>query len=460
MKGRVSLPMLVVGVVVAAMAARADDTPSGSGSGSALENRAAMPPALREFDRSMTGDMREVESEAGAWLDQNYMTGNWGGWRNRLNTWGIIPSATYVPDILADPIGGEVHKLRYVHDIGIDLVLDFQRMFGWSGSHFHVSMSSRSGNNLSDDIGNAFTVAQSCCQVTTRLVNLAWEQSLLDHRLNIRAGRIATGDDFLTSRLYWLYVNNGFDANPLGVEINVPYFTYPNAAWGGRVRARPLRPLYVAAGVYDSNPAITANSKHGVDFSIHSDDPLLLAFEAGYEPAHHVEGVLPGHYKVGGYYYTGRLRRFGTPPTSNLPQNFQYGSGGYYFLLDQMVWREDGEQGLWPFVTLVVAPNDAISMFPVLFSGGLTYEGLVPGRDQDVSLVGVIYGGYSAALRRSEAGSAAGQQDFETVIEWGYIITVAPWLHVQPDFQYIIRPSGTGSIPDAFVVGAQIAVNL
>jgi len=58
------------------------------------------------------------------------------------------------------------------------------------------------------------------------------------------------------------------------------------------------------------------------------------------------------------------------------------------------------------------------------------------------------------------AGSAAGQQDFETVIEWGYIITVAPWLHVQPDFQYIIRPSGTGNIPDAFVVGAQIAVNL
>jgi len=442
-----------------AVAAPADQLAAASG-GAAIENRVALPPSLRKFERKMAGDMREIESEAAVWLDQNYMTGNWWGWRNRLNDWGIIPSATYVPDILGNPFGGEIHKVRYVHDIGVDLVLDFQRMLGWEGSHFHVSMSSRSGNNLSDDIGNVFTVAQSCCQVTTRLVTLAWEQSLLEHRLNIRAGRIATGDDFLTDRLYWLYVNNGFDANPLSVQINVPFFAYPNAAWGGRVRVRPLRPLYLAAGIYDANPAITRNSEHGVDFSIHSNDPILLVFEAGYEPEHHIEGGLPGHYKVGGYYYTGRLRRFGTPPESNLPQNFEYGSGGYYFLVDQMVFREEGYQGLWPFFTLVFAPNKAINTFPFFSSAGLTYEGLIPGRDEDVSIVGVVYGGFSADLRRAQAGSPSGQQDFETVIEWSYIIALAPWLHIQPDFQYIIKPGGTGNIPDSFVLGAQFAINI
>jgi porin len=30
---------------------------------------------------------------------------------------------------------------------------------------------------------------------------------------------------------------------------------------------------------------------------------------------------------------------------------------------------------------------------------------------------------------------------------------------VQPDLQYIIRPGGTGNIPDAFVLGAQIGVS-
>lgn len=447
------MPILVAGLLATAAAALAADGDS------AVEHRAAMPPALREFDRAMTGDMHEIESAAASWLEQNYMTGNWGGWRNRLNAWGIIPTVTYVPDILGDPIGGEVHKVRYVHDIGVDLMLDFQRLLGWQGSHFHVSMSSRSGNNLSDDIGNAFTVAQSCCQLTTRLVTLAWEQSLLEHRLNIRVGRIATGDDFLTSRLYWLFVNNGFDGNPLGVELNVPYFTYPNAVWGTRVRARPVRPLYVEVGVYNGNPDVTRNGAHGVDFSF-GGDGVLLAFEAGYEPAHHIENALPGQYKVGGYYHTGRFRRFDAPPNSNLPSAFEYGSGGYYFLFDQMVFREDGDQGLWPFLTLLFAPNQEISQFPFFFSSGLTYEGLIPGRDQDVSLFGIVYGSYSSALRRSQAGSPKGQQDFEMVLEWSYIIQIAPWLHLQPDVQYVINPGGTGNIPDALVIGAQLAVNL
>jgi porin len=426
---------------------------------SAVEHRVALPPALREFHKVMSGDMREVESDVATLLDQKYLTGTWGGLRNQLNDYGIIPSATYVADIQGNPSGGEIHKVRYAHDIGVDLVVDFQRLLGWQGSHFHVSMSSRSGNNLSDDIGNVFTVAQACCQGTTRLVTLAWEQSLLEHRLNLRIGRISTGDDFLTSRLYWLFVNNGFDGNPLGVQINVPYFTYPNAAWGARVRARPLRPFYVAAGVYDGDENVTRNSAHGVDFSF-GNAGVLLTFEAGYEPAHHLDGVLPGHYKVGGYYHTGRFRRFDATPGSNLPSDYEHGNGGYYVLIDQMVFREAEDQGLWPFVTLLFAPSHEISTFPFFCSAGAAYDGLVPGRDDDIGLFGVVYGPFSNDLRRSEAGSPSGQQDFELVLEWGYIIQLGQWLHLQPDIQYVINPGGTGNIPDAVVLGFQIAANL
>lgn len=40
-----------------------------------------------------------------------------------------------------------------------------------------------------------------------------------------------------------------------------------------------------------------------------------------------------------------------------------------------------------------------------------------------------------------------------------YEFVVAPHLIVQPDIQYIIRPGGAGTIPDALVLGMQIAVN-
>lgn len=457
---REPLIIVIAALLVMASLVRADDPAATPTPASTTDEYGPVaPPARRQFEFGMDEVMRGVQSRARAWRDRDYLTGDWGGLRDQLNKWGVIPNAAYFTDILGNPLGGEIHKVRYAHDIGVDLLLDFQRMFGLEGARLQATMSSRSGNNLSDDIGNVFTVAEVCCQLTTRLVTLAWEQSLFEHRLNIRIGRLSTGDDFLTSPLYLLFVGSGLDANPFGPLLNVPYFAYPAAAWGARIRARPVRPLYVAVGVYNGDGSVARNGAHGVDFSFR-DRGVLLTFEAGYEPAHHVKDVLPGHYKVGGYYHTGRFRRFDAPADSNLPRDFEHGNGGYYFLVDQMVYRKVGNQGLWPFAALTLAPSEEINTMPLFAAGGLTYQGLIPGRDNDTSMVALLYGQFSRDLRRSQAGSQQGQQDFEMVLEWGYIIELAPWLHVQPDFQYIFRPGGTGNIPDALVVGVQIGVNL
>jgi porin len=416
------------------------------------------PPGVRRFQQVLFGVFRDAQTQAVSVLGQTHLTGEWGGWRTRLREWGVVPSATYFTDILGNPVGGKVGKVRYAHDIGVDLLLDFERMLKWKGSRFRVSMSSRSGNNLSADIGNVFTVAEVCCQLTTRLVTFAWEQSLLEHRLNVRIGRLSTGDDFLTSPLYVLFVNSDLDGNPFAPLINVPYSAYPGSAWGARVRGRPLSPIYVAAGVYDGDASATRNAAHGADLNF-GDDGVLLTFEAGYEPAHHIEGALPGHYSVGGYYHTGRFRRFDAAPSSDLPSAVEHGNGGYYFLVDQMLFREVGTQGLWPFAAVTLAPNDEINTMPVFVGGGMSYQGLIPGRDHDISIASVVYGGFSGDIGRSPANPQL-PQDFEMVIEWAYIIQLAPWLHLQPDFQYIIDPGGTGTIPDALVIGAQIGVNL
>jgi porin len=51
-----------------------------------------------------------------------------------------------------------------------------------------------------------------------------------------------------------------------------------------------------------------------------------------------------------------------------------------------------------------------------------------------------------------------GQND-EMVLEWTYAMTLAPWLTLQPDVQYIIKPSGMSQIANALVLGMQIAIN-
>lgn len=58
------------------------------------------------------------------------------------------------------------------------------------------------------------------------------------------------------------------------------------------------------------------------------------------------------------------------------------------------------------------------------------------------------------------ASEITGSEDFEMVLEWMYKIQLTQWLNIQPDVQYIIKPDGTGDIPNALVVGFQMGVSL
>jgi hypothetical protein len=77
-------------------------------------------PVLREF-------WREVEVELG----RRYMTGSWGGLRNRLSNAGLTATMTYTTDLLGNPIGGTHHGFRYMGDFGIDLTFDLEKGLGW-----------------------------------------------------------------------------------------------------------------------------------------------------------------------------------------------------------------------------------------------------------------------------------------------------------------------------------------
>jgi porin len=80
----------------------------------------------------------------------------------------------------------------------------------------------------------------------------------------------------------------------------------------------------------------------------------------------------------------------------------------------------------------------------------LVYPGLIPGRGNDTGAFGLAYGKFSKYLR---------DQDYEMVLEWTYAVAIAPWLTLQPDMQYIIKPSGTSNTANALVGGLQIAIN-
>ncbi len=333
-----------------------------------------------------------------------------------------------------------------------------------------MSGSWRNGTSLSNDyIGNIFNVQQVFGGQTYKLVDLYFQQSLWEDVLNFRLGRIAMGDEFLSSPLYWNYVNNGFDGNPVAIFKNVPgVAAYPNTTWGIRTRVRPVKEVYLMAGLFNNDPEVSDSKNHGLDFSLKG--PLFVIAETGYLLNRQKGSIgLPGNFKIGGYYHNGDFDDLYRDSSGNsfalsgnAPET-HHGNSGFYILLDQMIYRERGpgsKQGLTPFISLLFAPEKDINQLPFFMNGGVVYRGLVPGREQDVAAFGLVYGAFSEDLEHHQEDAEIGVQGYELVLEVNYNFQVAKWLHIIPDVQYVMNPGGTGDIPDALVLGFQLAVNL
>jgi len=383
------------------------------------------------------------------WLQQPGLTGNWFGVRDTLGEWGITPTLAYATDLMANPIGGKRRGQAYAGDLYAGIDVDLQKLAGITGLSAQVSGNWASGTNLSDDIGNIFQVAQYFEGDKVRLVSLYLRQILFEGRLDLKAGRFATGDDFLTTPSGVSMVNEALNPILLAVQDNVPGVTaYPNSTWAGRVITRPSDVVSVEAGLYYSDPFLDQLTTNGTDFAINSRagyfaiGKMVLGVNGG-------EGDtgLPGRYRVGGYYDSNVYTELANPGRQ------ERGNYGFFALGEQMVTREGGpgtEQGLSLFGAFVWAPLQRINPLPYFASVGASYRGLLRSRPRDTAAFALYYGGFSRDL--------PGQTQ-EVTLEWTYAIAVAPWLTVQPDVQYVIRPSGQSGIPNALVVGVQIAVS-
>ena len=50
--------------------------------------------------------------------------------------------------------------------------------------------------------------------------------------------------------------------------------------------------------------------------------------------------------------------------------------------------------------------------------------------------------------------------EHEAILELNYHYNITSWLYVQPDIQGVLRPNGTGRVPNALVLAAQLGVIL
>jgi len=397
-------------------------------------------------------------------LPRGHLLGDWFGVLPWLVDHGITPTVTFDTDSLGNPIGGDQQGFRSANNLGLGLLLDLEKLHGPKGGSLQISASERFGNSLSqEEIGNVFTVQQVYGGETFRLVNVAYHQELLGPRVGVRLGRIATGDDFLVSAYSCVFVQNGFCGNPVGIFFNSPGMTaYPNATWGMRVKVNPTEQTYVMGGVYNGDPSIRSNKYHGANWSM--DGPVFAIGEVAYK-AIDPPGLpgLIGNYKAGFWYDDSKYTDFNTVEPDQAGSR-KRGNWGAYALFDQLLVRfggQDSTRGFGVTGSFLASPEQSISQMPYFFTFGLVARGPFASRARDVPGIGVVYGYFSSDRQDSQRRQQQQAQEHEVALEWTYRLSFLDGaFYFQPDLQYIIRPGGTGQIPDSVVFGFQSGINL
>ena len=391
------------------------------------------------------------------------LTGDWNDLRNQLLYKGIAITPIYLGEVFGNT-GGADQGVIADGLLNVALDLDLERITGvWKNAVIHANALYIYGSSLSGRyVGDFSNTSNLAGYNSVRLQEVWLEQGFWDKRASLRIGLLAADTEFFTSDNSGLYINGTFGAFTLiGANFaNAP--VYPVASPGVRLFVQPTSKFYLRAAAFgmDSNSDPAGNNDAGTHFHINDSDGALLMAELGYlfNQSPNDRGLV-GTYKVGTFVQRGNYPTFasqaddalGTGKLSGKETNY-----AVYGVADQEIYRHGGST-ISAFVRAGFAPSE-LSFVDAYVDGGFNFTGFVPRRPIDVAGIGVSRSSVSNDFSRSQQRQGNPSSTSETVIEATYRINLAPWWNVQPDFQYIINPSGVSGSNDAAIFGVRTAI--
>lgn len=426
-----------------------------------------------------------------------------GGLRTRLEQAGVQFNLNYFGDAFWNPVGGVKQGQGYDGRFAAIMDADLDKLVGWSGATFHVSLHQIYGTQFSaTDLQNLAQVSGVEAPPSTRLFNL-WIEQKIGSQTTLRIGQFTAAQEFLVSDIANLFVNSTFGWPEL-TSASLPSGgpNWPEGALGARVEWSPTGALTLRTAVFNGDPAGPGTGNpvlrdpDGLAFRV-NDPPFVVAeLEYDYNRGHRLEednpnqearvlptqqqaaplgsaGGLPGTIKIGGWYHSGEFAdpRFDNQggllaATGGTPLQHA-GDFSVYGIIDQMLWRSSVRE-LDGFVRVMGSPDDR-NLISFYLDTGLALQGAFDGRQDDIFGLGVAYARVSPQAAASDRDTAAITgapipiRDYEAVIELTYQVQMARNWTMQPNLQYIIHPGGNvvdpnvpggvTPIPNAFVLG-------
>lgn len=399
-------------------------------------------------------------------------------WRQRLSDQGIDFQLTYTGEVIGSVHGGVRGGAIYEGLAKLGFDLDGEKLVGWKGGSFHVSGLYAHGASPSSHLaGDLLTLSNIDAYDSPRLFEVWFQQVLFDGRLSLRAGQLAADEEFATTEYAGLFVH-GTTGWPGMIAANSPTPAYPTAAPGVRLEFKPTSNTFLRVGAFDGNPDPGNDlgepvNRHGVRFNL--GEGAFIISEAGIEWNHAAEAKgLPGNAKFGGWYHTDNFAdqriddtglSLADPGTSGVARNHS-GNWGIYGSVEQLVYREEAgsPQGLAIFTRAGGSPS-SVNTLGYYIEGGLHYQGLIPGRDDDIIGVAASYGRISSSLRGLTSdnnvlnGASDPLPDYELAVQGTYQIPLRAGWTVQPTVWWIRHPGGSSAVRDAVLAGVRTVLD-
>lgn len=409
------------------------------------------------------------ERETG--FEGDHMTGDWDGFRTKLVDRGVHLQAGYIGEMIANTSGGLKRGAIYEGLFEASLSLDTEKAGLWKSGRFHVSTLFPHGTGFSEEYtGDLLTASNIEGYESIRLYDLWYEHQFGEH-VSIRLGQFGADEEFAYTEAGGHFVNSafGWPAFVSGNTVNTGPAYYV-AGPGIRVNIEPTEEFFLRVAVFDGDTFDNREgdpraNRSGTRFEVGGDQGFFGIGEMGLRWHSGKKGEeLPGEMKVGGWVHTTDFEsnfedENGQPyVASGLGPRRHSKNFGVYVVGEQMLWRENNDdQGVYAFARAGAGPQER-SFFEVVVDGGLTWQGLIPTRNEDVAGMGIVYARISRDIVRRERLDAEvngteypAYSSHETVLEAFYTLQLAKWWTVQPDVQWIFNPGGNESVPDAVV---------
>ncbi|MDD4921559.1 MAG: carbohydrate porin [Bacteroidales bacterium] len=342
--------------------------------------------------------------------------------------------ASYIGDGLANFSGGLKKGATYLGLANLGLFFDTQKAGLWKGGQFCIVGANTHGGTPSESLIGDFQIASNIEAGDLTYIHELWYRQSFG-KLSTILGVQDLNAQFASSENAGLFLNSSFGIHST-ISNNIPSPIFPLTALGWQFQYDFSEKVSGKVAIFDGLPEGFKHHTYNISWKLDPNEGYLLVSE--FSLADLASAKLPGLYKLGVYYHN----HYGLSNIFDAEERQDHQNYGFYLVADQSLYKGIDGRSLSVFAQASLSPQSKNTNSSYL-GMGLNYSGLLQGRTEDVLGLAVARAGFKNSVYPNE-----------TTMELTYKAQLTDHVYIQPDIQYVIRPSGTDEKLENALVGA------